>query len=160
LNTKALLIAAACIGIQLITPSIVLADSVKNQSGFSEEYLQQLRRDDYRASEVLKTAKQFAKEEKYDEADKAFKQAEDLMLRYKGDQFFLKIIYQAQIYCLNKHNRTAESEAIGAKLKAAALRIPRSPIYESNAVGPDFLPYLNGKVTPTLPDGPPIPDDQ
>ncbi|MBP9811146.1 hypothetical protein KBF38_22770 [bacterium] len=160
MSNKALLIAAVCIGTQLVAPSVVLADSVKSKFAFSDEYLQRLQREDYRAAEVLKTAKHFAKEEKYDEADKAFKQAEELMLGYKGDQFFLKIVYEAQIYFLNKHNRAAESEAVGAKLKAAALRIPRSPIYESNAVGPAFLPRPTGKVAPTLPDGPPIPDDQ
>lgn len=164
MSTKALITAAVCIGTQLVAPSVALADSMKNKSGFTEAYLQQLRdlsnREDYRAAEVLKTAKQFAKEEKFDEADKAFKEAEELMLGYNGDQFFLKIIYQAQISYLSKHNRTSESEAIYAKLEAARLRIPLSPIYESNAVGPEFFPHLTGKVAPTVPDGPPIPDDQ
>jgi len=162
----ALLSAAVCISTQLIAPSLVLADSEKNKFGWTEKELLQLRnlanRDDYRAAAALKKAKQFAKEEKYDEADKAFKQAEELMLGYKGDQFFLKIIYQAQIYYLNKHNRTTESEALEAKLNAAALRIPHSPIYEGNAFGHIFQQELkvDAKCSPTLPDGPPIPDDQ
>lgn len=162
----ALLSAVVCISAHLIAPSLALADSEKNKFDWTEKELQHLQdlanRDDYRAAEALKTAKQFAKKEKYNEADKAFKQAEELMLGYKGDQFFLKIIYQAQIYYLNKHNRAAESEALEAKLNAAALRIPHSPIYEGNAFGHIFQQDLNvnAKSTPTLPDGPPIPDDQ
>ena len=164
MSIKVLLTAAFSIGIQLIAPSVVLADGAEDNVGSREENPQHLhylsKRDDYRTAEALETAKQFAKAEKYDKADKAFKQAEELMLGYKGDQFFLKIIYRAQMCYLSQHNRKAECETVDVKLKAAVLRIPYSPSYQGYVYGRDVNPHQTMKTLPTIPDGPPIPDDQ
>ncbi len=156
-----------CIATLLLTCSVAQAKSTKDKFGLTEEQMEVLHsranRNDWQASEALKAAKQFAAEEKFNEADKAFKQAEELMLAYKGDQFFLKIVYEAQLAHLVKHKRTAEAEDVFAKLQAAKLRIPRSKAYESNAMGPRFFLPPRSKdapLVPTIPEGPPIPDDQ
>jgi len=66
----------------------------------------------------------------------------------------------AKIHYLNQHNRIAESEVVAAKLKAAVLRIPQSPSYEPNIFGLNINRHRTAKSPPSLPDGPPIPDDQ
>lgn len=148
----------------LLACSVAQAKGGKSKFGLTEEQTETLRsranRKDWRAAEALKAAKQFTAEEKFKEADKCFKQAEELMLAHKGDQFFLKIVYKAQLAYLVKQNKTVDSEAVFAKLEAAKLRIPQSPNYECDALGPSLIDQTTGKINPTLPDGPPIPDDQ